>query len=140
MPVNTAAILQKWQKNAQAATDAIKQGVQSVQVAPTQLAAQQVQKYLQNVQDAVNSGRYVNALNKVTLQDWQQAMLNKGVRNYANGVQSISPSAQKAMADQQTYADQVKNEIASMPKTTDQDMEDRALAAIRKMRAYGKRS
>ena len=92
------------------------------------------------MQDAVTSGRYVNALNRVTLQDWQNAMLNKGLRNYTNGVQNISASAQKAMADQQQYAEQIKNEIASMPKTTEQDAEDRAIAAIRKMRAYGKRS
>lgn len=140
MPINTAATLEKWKRNAAAATADIQRGVQSVTTAPTQLAAQQVNKYLTNVQDAVTSGRYVNALNRVTLQDWQNAMLNKGLRNYTNGVQNISASAQKAMADQQQYAEQVKNEIASMPKTTEQDAEDRAIAAIRKMRAYGKRS
>lgn len=137
--INTAATLEKWKRNAAAATDAIKQGVQSVTTAPTALAAQQVNKYLNGVQQAVASGKFVNNLNKVSLGDWQQAMLGKGLRNYTNGIQNISPAAQKAMADQQNYADQVRQEIASMPKTTDADMEERALAAIRKMRAYGNR-
>lgn len=138
--VNTANILAKWKRNASGATAALTAGVQAVTVAPTQLAAAQVQKYLSNVQQAVASGKYVNSLQAVSLQDWQNAMTGKGVTNYSNGVNNISPKAQKAMADQQNYAATVSQQIASMPNVTDTDAENRAVAAIRLMRQYGQQS
>lgn len=137
-PVNAAAALAKWKSRASNAGAAMTAGVQAVTVAPTQKAAAAVNKYAAGVQRAVQSGSYVNGLNAVSLQDWQQAMTTKGVSNYQNGINNISPKAQKAMADQQAYAAQVSATVASMPNENDNDAEQRALTAIRLMRQYGK--
>lgn len=139
MAVNTAAILAKWQRNSQAATEDMKRGAQSVTESPTVKAARSVDKMVRNLQDSVQSGRYAAACNKVSVTDWQNAYINKGLRNFTNGVANISPSAQKAMADQQQYADQVKQELASMPTDTEAQADAKMLAAVNKMRAYGKR-
>lgn len=139
MAINAAAILAKWKRNAGGSANDLKEGVRKVTVAPTAKAAAAVDKYQRGVNEAVSSGRFVNALNAVSLTDWQAAMIDKGATNYTNGINNISARAQKAMADQQQYADQVKQEIATMPSATESDMEQRALAAIRKMREYRKR-
>ena len=139
MPVNTAAILEKWKRNAAAATEDMKRGAMAVTESPTIKAARSVDKMVRNLQDSVASGRYANACNKVSVTDWQNAYVNKGLRNFTNGVANISPAAQKAMADQQQYAEQVKNELASMPTDTEAQADQKMLAAVAKMRAYGKR-
>lgn len=139
MAVNPTAILAKWKRNAGNAAEDLKIGVRAVTTAPTQKAAAAVDKYQRGVMEAVNSGKFVNALNAVTLQDWQNAMIDKGAQNYANGVAKISPRAQKAMADQQIAAGQISQEIQQMPNNTEADAEARMLAAVRKMREYGKR-
>lgn len=135
-PVNAANVLAKWKSRTGAAVSDYKAGVQAVTTSPTQQAAAAVNKYAAGVAAAVQSGSYVNGLNAVSLTDWQQATVNKGASNFANGVSNISSKAAKAMADQQQYAAQVSDQIASMPSDTDNDMEQRALAAIRLMRAY----
>lgn len=138
MALNTAEILAKWKRNAGAAGEALKSGVSKVTESPTAKAAQKVGKYLANVTNAVNSGRYAASLQAVSLEDWRSAMNGKGIQNYTNGVSNISPRAAKAMADQQTFAAQVSAQVSSMPSETDNDMEQRALAAIRMMRDYKK--
>jgi hypothetical protein len=137
MALNTAAILAKWKKNAGNASADLTAGVMAVTSSPTAAAAAAVDKYAAGVQKAVANGSFVKGLQAVSLSDWQQSMTGKGVQNYANGVSSISAKAQKAMADQQNYAASVKAQIAGMPSATDNDMEQRALTAIRLMRQYG---
>lgn len=139
MATNPTAILAKWKRNSGNAGEDYKTGVRQVTSSPTAKAAQNVEKYARGVQDAVSSGKFVNACNAVTLQDWQTATIEKGSRNYANGITSISPKAAKAMADQQQYADQVKQEAAAMPNNTEADAEAKMLFVVRKMRDYGKR-
>lgn len=139
MALNPAQALAKWKRNAGNAAEDFKAGVRAVTSSPTAKAAQAVDKYARGVQDAVSSGRFVNALNAVTLADWQAATIEKGSRNYANGIASISPKAIKAMADQQQYAEGIRQEVAGMPNATEADAEARMLHAVRKMREYRKR-
>lgn len=133
---NPAAILAKWKRNAAAGVEDFKSGVKAVTTSPTAKAAQQADKYLRNIQEAVTSGRYAASLNAVSLADWQQATADKGARNYATGISSISPRAQRAMADQQAAAEQIKQQIAQMPNGTEAESEARMLAAVRLMRQY----
>ena len=139
MATNPAAILAKWKRNAGNAVADMQAGVRAVTVSPTAKAAAAIPKFLAGVQDAVSSGRMANALNAVSLPEWQAAMLDKGARNYATGVGAISPAAQRRMADQQAYADQVSQQIQAMPNSTEAEAEARAIAAMRLMREYGKR-
>jgi len=140
MATNAAAVLAKWKRNAQNSAEDYKNGVRAVTVSPTAKAAQNVDKYARGVQDAVTSGKFVNACNAVTLQEWQQQTMEKGARNFATGISAISQSAAKRMADQQAFAEQVKQEVAAMPNTTEADAEARSIYAQRRMREYGKRA
>lgn len=137
-PVNAAATLAKWKSRASNAAAALTAGVNAVTVSPTAKAAAAVNKYAAGVNAAVQSGAYVNGLNNVSLQEWKDSMTGKGVSNYSNGVNNISAKAAKNMADQQQYAAQVAATVASMPSETDNDMEQRALAAMRMMKQYRK--
>lgn len=82
-------IAQKWSSNLSAATAHIQAGVQAVQVAPGQAAARQKQVYVQNVQAAAD--KWARNVASVTLNDWQTAMVNKGIPRIATGAQAAQP-------------------------------------------------
>lgn len=86
MPLDPQTIAQDWANRLASSTDKIKAGVQSVTVAPGQAAARQKQVYLQNVQAAAD--KWARNVASVSLSDWQNAMVNKGVQRVATGAQA----------------------------------------------------
>lgn len=136
---NPMASFEKWSKNAQNSAEAMAAGVDGVTESPMAKAADQSDKYVRGVQDAVQSGRFANNLRAVPLEEWKSAMKNKGKANMANGVRSLSARAKRNIVQNLEYANSVKAQIASMPNSTEQDAEARMLAAMRLMKA-GKRN
>ena len=86
MPRSPDAIAQDWANRLAAAGDKIKAGVESVQVAPGQLAARQKNVYVQRVTERANTWAANTAA--VSLQDWQGDMLNKGLARIGQGAQA----------------------------------------------------
>lgn len=136
MATNPQRALEKWKARMAASATEAKEGVQGVQVAPTQLAAQAADKYIANVNRAFSEGRFQAGCGRVSLQDWQQAMITKGIPNMANGAQKISASSQKAMQDVIAFAQQVSSQIRAMPNVTEADADQRMLANVAAMRQY----
>jgi len=136
MATNPARALEKWKARMAASAAEAKEGVNAVTTAPAQQAIQAKDKYIANVNRAFNEGRYESGLNGVTLQDWQQAMLTKGIPNMAAGAQKISPRAQRNLQDVIAFAQQVSQQIQSMPNVTEQDADARMLANVAAMRQY----
>src|SRR5262245_8881333 len=86
-----AAGAQKWANRLGAATDAVQKGVQAVQTSPTATAAQHQDAYVAGVQRAAQTGKWARGLNRVNLQQWQQATLQKGIPRIASGAQAAVP-------------------------------------------------
>jgi hypothetical protein len=128
--------LDKWVRNTQAGIPSYKAGVMAVTVAPTQKAAQQAQYYAQQVQAAVDSGRYQAGLQAVSLQDWQQAATGKGANRIAAGVQAAQPKVQAFLTQFLPFVASVKQRIASMPKGGTAEADARMLAAVQLMRTF----
>lgn len=139
MAVNTAAILKKWKERSNAASADYVAGINAVQTSPTQKAADAVDKYQRGVNAAVSSGKYVSRLQAVSLDAWKKAAAGKGSRNYATGINEISPDAQRKMAEQQQFAETVKQTIAGMPKNSMSDSLARVQKAMEMMAEYGAR-
>lgn len=84
--VNAQQWLQKWGTNLNASGTYIKNGVQRVQTAPGVSAAAASDRMLQGVQASIANGTWQRNVSKVSLQDWQNAMINKGIPRLAQGV------------------------------------------------------
>ncbi len=134
--LSASQVAQKWGQRLQGASESIKQGVNNVTVSPTEKAAQAKDKYLQGVQQAAAEGRYEDGLRKVSLQDWQRAMTEKGVANLQNGVRAGVQNMEKFLREFLPYAQQVSDQVKAMPNVTEADAENRVLTNMRLMRQF----
>ena len=137
--LSSQQVTAKWQQNTAGATQAYKDGINSVSVAPTATAAQHLDRYLNGVNAAVSSGKMAAALNAVSLQSWQQASINKGAPRIALGVQAAAQKFQAFMDKWLPYEQALQARIAAMPKGGLAESQARANAAIAYNAAYSKR-
>lgn len=91
------------------------QGIQRTTVNPAQAAAQRLDAYAAACQAAVSSGRMAQALQQVTLQQWQQACVAMAAR-LASGAQKGLTRYQRAMQSWAPIYAQVSQEVRAMPK------------------------
>lgn len=84
--VTAAQFADKWGRRLNAASADIKTGVNAVQVAPGEAAAAAQDRMLTNLMAAVNSGFWAKQVSGVSLNDWKDAMINKGIGRIAAGV------------------------------------------------------
>lgn len=115
---NATDVANKWANNLSASTQAIQQGVQAVTVSPTQQAAANPQAYLAGVQKAVSSGKWQNSLQRVSLADWQQAMIQKGIPRVASGATAAKGKFANFMQQFLPWVQQGQQQLATMPRGT----------------------
>lgn len=116
-------IARKWAQNLGGSTESIRRGVERVTESPTAKAAtpEATQKYLQGVQEAVASGRRAAGLNGVSVQDWKNLMLTKGLGRIGSGASAAMPRMERFLAQFLPQVEGWKREIDSMPNGTKED-------------------
>lgn len=119
----------KWVQNIGQATERITSGVQAVQTAPGQKAAAAHQKWLTRVQESADKWR--QRVGSVSLQDWQNAMVNVGIPRIAQGAQAKQGKMQAFMTDFLPYLQNGVSKVEQMPSVSLEDNINRAVAMIR---------
>lgn len=84
--------LDKWGRRLSAAGPDITNGIQRVQQAPGVAAAAAQDRMLAGVTAAVTSGVWARQVQKVSLQDWKDAMTNKAIPRLAQGISGAQKS------------------------------------------------
>lgn len=131
--VTASQYAEKWGRNLKNSTQDIRTGVEAVTTAPGVKAAKKADKYLAGIQRAVSDGTWQKRVSAVTLQDWQEKTINKGIGRIAQGVDSAQ-SKQVQMAEKLLAAiDSVKAKVDGMPDTTLDDRLNRMVAFARGM-------
>jgi len=124
-------VTEKLIRNLQAATESVRSGVQSVTTSPTEQAAEQADLMLLKITEAVNSGKWGDALRKVSLNEWKNAMLDKGLPRISSGIAAAKPKIQAFFEDWLPYEEAISQTVKAMPKGTIEDSIARAAAVIR---------
>ncbi len=119
--VTAAQAADKWKRRLQASTEDIRIGVTAVTEAPTELAAQAADKYLAGVQAAVATGKYQRGLRRVSLQDWKDATLGKGLQRIASGAEAAVPKVTAFMQQLIPFEERLMAEVDAMPNLTLED-------------------
>lgn len=131
MPVraNAQQATQKWVTNIGQATERITAGVRAVQTAPGQAAAAAHQKWLTRVQESADKWR--QRVGSVSLQDWQDSMVNVGIPRIAQGAQAKQGKMEGFMTEFLPFLTQGVQKIEAMPSVTLEDNINRAVQMIR---------
>lgn len=135
MPVklNPQQFREKHARRLKAAVDDIRLGVERVTKAPGGLAAAKKDKWIQNLQKTETVEKWARRTAAVTLEDWKEKMLTKGVGRIAAGVDGaaakVEDFAEKLIAHQNSGLTQIEQ----MPDLTLEDSIQRASAWIRHM-------
>jgi len=110
----------------------ITQGVQATRVAPGQAAAAQKAVWLQNLQ--ASSDRWAARVARVSLADWQAAMVNKGIPRIGSGATAAQPKMAAFLGKFLPYVDNAK---PSLPKRgTYEQNKARMTAMIDKLHGF----
>lgn len=99
-----------WANKLAGSTDKIKRGIESVSVAPGMAAARQKDVWANNV--AASKDKWAARVQGVTLEDWRQAALNKGLSRIAAGAQASESKMAAFMTRFLPHLDSVR---ASLP-------------------------
>lgn len=114
MARDPAAVAQKWVQRMNASGQALIDGVNGVTQAPGAAAARQVNAYTTGVQQ--NAQKWATNVARVTLADWQNAMITKGAPRIGSGAAAAESKMANAMAQLLPAIDTIK---ASLPPRGD---------------------
>jgi hypothetical protein len=125
----------RWAQNLAGAGPRIGEGVNNVTVAPGQAAARQKQVWLANVQGSAD--KWAARTAAVSLQEWQQAMIQKGAPRIAAGAQA----AQAKMAAFLTaFLPHVEAGVRALPPRGNLEQNiDRMARLVRHNASFGQR-
>lgn len=83
---DTSQWIEKWGRRLKSAQQDISTGVMAVSEPPGVAAARQVDKMRSGILESLDNGTWQRAVEGVSLQDWQQAMIQKGIPRLSIGV------------------------------------------------------
>lgn len=118
----------KWATRTSAATQDYTAGVQRVQTAPGQAAANKEAKFQSGIQQAISSGKWRRNVAGVSLQAWQEAALTKGAQRLASGATAAQGKMAAAGARILPMIDAAKAEVDRMPDNTIEDRINKSAA------------
>lgn len=99
----------RWAQRLGASTQAIKDGVMSVQVAPGQAAARQKAVWAQRV--AESQDKWASRVASVPLSDWQTATAEKGAARVGPGATAAVPKVTTFMSQLLPYIDSQRSSL-----------------------------
>lgn len=114
--VDAAGWLTKWGTRLNGSGSYMKSGAQAVTVAPGTQAAAAQDRMLSNLTTAVTSGIWAKRVSSVTLQQWQNAYINKGIANVPAGVTQAQATKTQTITNLLTAVDAAAAQAKSLPK------------------------
>lgn len=130
MPKNPSQVAQKWSNRLSQSGEAIRQGVQAVNESPTQKAAARADAYVAGIQRAVADGKYQRGLERVSLEDWRRAMLEKGVQRISTGASQAQPKMESFLQEFLPHVESGQRMLESMPRGSLEQNVQRMIAMV----------
>lgn len=126
----------KLSRRLKAATADIEAGVNLVDVAPTKLAAESADKWVNGIMEARANGTWERGLLKVTLDDWKAKMKSKGIPRIASGIDAAKVKVVDFAKQLLPFEDTLMADIDRMPDVTLEDSINRMAAWARGMAGF----
>lgn len=117
----------------------IQTGIQKVTEAPTAKAAAKAEKMRARINEAIDSGLWQERLRKVSVDDWKQAAITKGVGRIPAGVDAARKKVEDFAAQLLSYQDTLKKDVEKLPDLTLEDSINRMTTWVRGMAKFRKK-
>lgn len=131
-----AEITEKHNRRLKAAVVDMQKGVENVTIAPTAKAARAIDKMRTNILLAIDSGKVKRGLERVTLQGWQKAMIEKGIPRVAAGIDGAKEKMEAFYGELMPHIDRLQAEVDKLPKVSFEDGIARMVAFSRGMNKF----
>lgn len=129
----------KWSRRLKGATQEIREGIDAVDVAPTEMALKKIDKMKTRLLEAFDSGKVARGLKRVGLEEWKRAARDKGVGRIAAGVDEAGPKMEQFMGELLPHIGRGQAEIEKLPDLTLEDSINRVGTFIRHMAGFQRR-
>ena len=131
--ITAAEAAEKYAERLAASTADIQRGVEAVQTAPGTTAAKNADKWFSGIQAAHTSGKWAKRVASVSVTDWKEATISKGIPRIGTG-------ARAAVGKMTTFYGQLfphiangQSKIANMRNVTLEDSINRMVSFTRHM-------
>ena len=131
--VNPQEYVDKHARRLKASVEDIRHGVQRVTEAPGAKAAASIDQMRSGINEAVDDGRWESAVSNVSLNDWRQATLEKGLGRISAGIENSRAKNLVKAQNLLAAVDEVSAEVQNMPKGTIDDSVNRMTHFVRRM-------
>jgi hypothetical protein len=141
MPVRVSPeeFADKHARRLKASVEDIRAGIDRVTVAPTAKAAEKQDKMLQNLQQAVSSGKWASRLRRVSLEEWKKQAITKGIGRIAAGIDEARGKMVEFGQELLNYENSLLTQIEKMPDLTLEDSISRMNAWVRGMAKFSRK-
>jgi len=127
---------EKHARRLKASTTDIRRGIENVTEAPTAKAAAKASKMHANLTEAVNSGKWARRLTAVTLEEWKEKALTKGLPRIAAGIDAAHDKQVRFATQLFAHENRVMSKIDGMPDLTLEDSISRVTTWMRDMATF----
>ena len=114
--ISAAQAAKNWQNGMANSSAKMTAGINAVTEAPSTAAIAAIPRMVAGIQQAAASGKIQAGLARVSLQMWQQAMIQKGVTRVAAGATAAQPKVQAFMT---AFLPFLQQGVASLPPRGD---------------------
>ena len=114
----------------------MRKGVEGVTSSPTAKAALKVDKMRTGILASIDNGKWAAGLNRVSLEEWKDKMINKGINRVASGIDGASAKVTAFAAELLPHIDRGVSDISKLPDLTLEDSINRMTTFIRHMSKF----
>jgi len=117
----------------------IEAGINAVTESPMLKAVAKKEKMKANLVKSVDSGKWERGLKAVSLEQWKENAINKGVGRIAAGIDGAAAKVENFAAQLLPHIDKLQAEVKKMPDTTLEDSINRMTTFVRGMAKFEKK-
>lgn len=125
-----------WANALNNSTAKIQRGIERVTVSPTSQAAAKKDKMKARLMQAIDNGKWEAGLRRVSLEQWKEAAINKGVQRIGAGATAAINKQTEFYSKLFPFQQSLQEKIKTMPDLTLADSKARANAWIDGMATF----
>lgn len=138
LKVNAEEFAEKHARRLKGATEDIRRGVERVTDAPGKKAAAKQEKMKAKINEAIDSGRWANNVGKVSVEEWRDKTISKGLGRIASGIDAAHDKVVDFAGQLLPAVEKAKGMVGGMPDLTLEDSIARMSTYAREMAKFKK--